>query len=62
MECAEYDRLESELMEIRERRNQLLFKGEPTDRVGGEIAQAEQLAIMRLSDHRSEHKCKNPGE
>ena len=62
MECAEYDRLEYELIEIREQRDRMLFRGDLTDEIVREITEAERPAIIRLTDHRSEHRCKNAGE
>jgi hypothetical protein len=62
MKCRVYDQLENELTGIRERRTQLSMAGDLTDGEVQQLAKEESEAIMRLTDHRSEHGCKRPGE
>jgi len=62
MECKVYDQLESDLMRIRERGTQLSMAGDLTEDEVQQVADEESEAIMRLTDHRSEHGCKRPGE
>ena len=62
MKCKVYDQLESELTRIRERGTQLSMAGDLTDEKVQQLAEEESEAIMRLTDHRSEHGCKRPGE
>jgi len=62
MKCKLYDHLEKELTGIRERSAQLSMAGDLTDQEVRLLAEEECDAIMRLTDHRSEHRCKRPGE
>jgi len=62
VECEIYDRLEKELIRIRERGTQLSMDRELTDKEVQQLVEEESDAIMRLTDHRSEHGCKRPGE
>jgi len=36
--------------------------GDLTDEKAQQLAEEESEAIMLLTDHRSEHECKRPGE
>jgi len=62
MNCLTYDRLENDLASIREQRTQLSMTGKLTDQMLRQLAESEEQAVIRLTDHRAEHKCKKPGE
>ena len=62
MECPIYDRLEDELVKIRDQRTQLSMTGSLTAETAQQFAEAEEQAILRLTDHRAEHGCKRAGE
>jgi hypothetical protein len=62
MECEIYDRLEGDLIRIREITTQLAMNGGLTGEKAQQLAQMEREAVDRLTDHRAEHGCKRPGE
>ena len=62
MECPIYEQLEKELIKARDQRTRLSMTGSLTDTMAQRLAEAEEEAILRLTDHRSEHRCKRPGE
>lgn len=62
MQCEVHDRLEKDLLRIREEGTRLSMARKLTDDEVQRLFLDEDKARSRLVDHRSEHGCKTPGE